>query len=494
MPVKRASLLSKGSNTMTDKAYSGTIPVPPNTISNVNYIGVDGGGFQKINVPLWVVAKTLFESMNGWPCRVGANLFVDEGGGLRYLPSSEALFSWMKEKVDVCWENFEAIDAITFHPVAPVTQKEFYIYLQHHAMEYLALETVPHWPIIEKPPIYYMDIDLPPPDMTAIKEFSDHFNADSEEDRFLACAAAITPGWGGPAGCRPAFIFTSEHGYGVGKTETAKLICSLWGGAVELNEKDSWDKIQRAMMNDDIIGRRCMLLDNLKSHMNHGGLESLITSSDVSGHVMYHGYRKRPNFYTVFMTANTPQLSRDLIDRCVMIRLGKHQHNADWKEWAIYFHQERRDQFVSDALGLLMGEGKCEIPHHQLDRWATWETNVLSKFASGPQMLQHIKKVRNSCDSELKMAQSIAYTICNMIVNKGFADPETVCLKLSKSEVSDALKEEGLMRKYLSDVEIEKRVMRLHDQNLAPLRPLSQEDGTWVWKGPAYIEGGPSVS
>jgi hypothetical protein len=477
---------------MPDNAYHDTLPVPPNTICNVRYVGDEDHGFGKLYIPMVEIAKTLYELTGGWPKRVGPNLFVDYGErGLRYLPTPEALFSWLKEQIDVCWDN-ECLHPLSLHPMTPVTAREFFIFLQNSVEDFVSLEAVPHWPPIKKPPVYYLQPDLPEPDMTALEEYMDHFNAETDDDRLIALAAAVTPAWGGPPGCRPAFVFTSKHGYGVGKTESANLIASIWGGAVELNEYDSWDKIQKAVMNDEMIGRRCMLFDNVKSQMSHSGLESLVTAGEVSGHIMWQGYRKRLNFFTVFVTANSAQLSRDLTDRAVVVNLGKPSYDANWKEWSIYFLRERKQQFISDALFFLASPPQCEIPDHALDRWASWERAVLSQFSKGARLIDRIKQTRALINADLKLAEKVAATLCNVIADRECGSPDTVQLKLSDNEVVSALQQASVFTKKQADMGVVPRKLR-DLLPLAPLRRLTEEEGSWVWTGPEYQQARTTV-
>ena len=471
---------------MAKEIYEGDIDFPAHSIGNVAYIGDPQHGYARTYIPIKVIAKNLAELTGGWPKRVGPRLFLDEGEkGLRYLPDASHLFSWLKEHFSVCWDD-ESVHPVTLHPCTPVTPTEFLNHLAHTVDPYLCLETLPHMPLIEDPPIYYLGCRLPKSTGNDLADFLKNMNPETERDRHLICAAAVTPGWGGPSGCRPAFIMASKHGYGVGKTETAKLISSLWGGAVEINERDGWDKIQKAVMNDAIIGRRCLLIDNLKGHLSHSGLESLITASDVGGHVMYEGYQKRPNFLTIFITANVPSLSRDLTDRCITIQIGKKQHQASWKEWALYFYRERRLHFISDCLAFLKAEPRCILEPRLLDRWATWEKAVLSRFAQGNEILRHVHAVRHDLDNELMVAESITCTIKNLIVAKGHENPDAVCIRLSKLELASALAQTGITGfwKDMSPGDVTGRINTAKGhQHLHQLR----EDGdAWIWTGPEY--------
>jgi hypothetical protein len=408
------------------------------------------------------VAVDLIDKAKDWPRRVGSTLFVaqqhpNEDESLRYLSSASELFSWIQERLIVQWFKADCLNTVAGVFGTPITKEDLYIYLCNHAKEYASVESWPHHTPF--PSTYYLDRKLPDPDPKLLDELGEHLNWQTPLDRDLS--------------------------YGVGKTETAKLFCSLWGGSVELNDNDSWDKIQKALMNDDQIGRRCILIDNIKTHLSHSGLESLITTSEASGHVMYVGYRKVPNYFTIYLTANTPRLSRDLVDRAVMAQIGPHSHASHWKDWAVSFIKHKQKTFIATCLARIREGPKSKIPPGLLDRWSLWQREVLATFPNGPDLAAHYIALRGRYDEESQMAVTLATVFRSIIQTKGFPDPDTVQLRLPKMEVADALKENGIFQVRLSPLQIEKRVVPY--LTMPPLRPVKDAgDGEWVWTGVKY--------
>jgi hypothetical protein len=395
-PEKQAS----GSSMRFDKkAPNKGISVGRASFSNVQAVQVGEKRGLKHKAAISIFGD-LHQLTDGWPNRVNGRLFVirfgDDEPSIRMLDTVDSLFAWIYENVPhPHWHKENFADVATKEPVTPLSRREFFEYLKANAEpDYFSVERFPHEPRL--PGTYYLDehFEWPESDGGALADLRVHLNAETELDRDLLMAAAITPGWGGEPGCRPAFMLTSRHGRGVGKTETARLFAALWGGPVELNEREDWPTMAKAIMNDKDAGRRCILIDNIKRHLGSGGLESLITADEVSGHLMFVGYRKKPNFYVTYMTANTPRLSFDLIDRSVVIEIGPSRHDNDWKAWAVEFLRTRQSEFIRDCLEFLARPPRSKIPRHLLDRWSPWQKSILARFPNGAELAAHIANQR----------------------------------------------------------------------------------------------------
>jgi hypothetical protein len=454
--------------------------------SNVNVSYIDGTE-AIFHRSLPDVAADLFTKLNHWPRRVGQRLFIvrrdRRGDRLQFLSDPPEMFSWIQEHLDVRWFLDPCLNTLRSQVCTPVGGDELRHYLCNNAPQYDAIESQPHHTPV--PGSFYLRRPMPAPTGEAISALRSHLNAASELDRDLMIAAAVTPGWGGPPGCRPAFLLTSEHGYGVGKSETTRLLTSIWGGCVELNERDDWDKIQKMLMNDEAMGRRCIIIDNIKSPLSHSGLEALITAPEIGGHVLFTGYRKLPNYFTFFLTANTPQLSRDLTDRSVAMRLGPPRHDSDWKQWAISFLSTQRDQFISDAIAFLRQPDRCSLPLASLDRWAPWAQGVLAKFTNGAELLAYAQELRKGVDAEQRIANEVADIIRRIIVQHGYPNPEVTRVRITKSELADAILNHRILSPRLSSLQVELRLKTL--RNLPPLAGLSEADSqAWYWTGSQY--------
>jgi hypothetical protein len=118
------------------------------------------------------------------------------------------------------------------------------------------------------------------------------------------------------------------------------------------------------------------LLDNIKKlRFSSAELESLITNDLISGRALYVGEGCRPNTLTWFLTLNSATLSKDLAQRCVIIRLNRPPYDATWEGRLWAYIDERRWEIIGDIVALL----KAEKPKlEKYTRWGPWEQEVLT--------------------------------------------------------------------------------------------------------------------
>ncbi|MEO8498240.1 MAG: hypothetical protein ABI614_24505, partial [Planctomycetota bacterium] len=170
-----------------------------------------------------------------------------------------------------------------------------------------------------EPPIaghHYLCSAVEPGDGTALSGLLDRFSPATPIDRDLLLAAIVTPAWGGPAGARPAFVITSDHGRGSGKSTAAKIISHIWGGELSFSAGDDINKMRTRLLSPDALTRRVAVLDNVKSHrFSWADWEGLLTASAIGGHRMYVGEASRPNTLTWLITLNGASLSTDVAQR-----------------------------------------------------------------------------------------------------------------------------------------------------------------------------------
>lgn len=320
--------------------------------------------------------------LDGWPKRSRASgLFTVSDGGqygkqIVSLADSTKLFGFFQDCGNVFWRVGEVKDS-NGNIYSPPTKDEFFeIAKSRMGEEYIGTSDLPQYPPI--PGMYYLPLELPEPTGVVLQEFLDALNPATEKDRQLLLAALLTPGWGGPAGARPMFVITSDHGMGSGKTETAKALGRIWGGATPIQYEDNWSAVCKSIMSSDGWLSKCFLFDNIKGRFGGAAIESAVTSDRISGHRMYHGTVERYNDATFYLTFNVPELTRDLAARSVIIKIGK-QKRGQFVSWAKNFIEENQLQLVADLLALLRGPDQGEIKPENEDRWADWQRGVLRK-------------------------------------------------------------------------------------------------------------------
>lgn len=346
------------------------------------------------------ISKMLFEHTGNWPRRVDSLLFVDDDGAVRWLEGVEHVFAWAAERMPVQWAVGSDTRGYTFTP-----KGELMAHLGAAAEAYTAVESLPHEPRIGR--VYYAW--RPPADYTPdgshlerLLAFFD--NPESAQDAALIRAMFLTPAWGGPAGTRPAFAVMAKD-RGCGKSTLADAVGELYGGAVEVEPSGNEARIVERLLAPSSLLQRCVRLDNVKSAVSSGLLESLITATRISGHRLYHGDANRPNFLTWMLTGNAVRLSRDFADRSFIIRLSRPQPVTGWREEVFRFIEAHRPRILADIVHTLAA-GELSGPAH--DRWQSWVDGVLRRCTADAAAVVAVNQDRrNAQDDDLDEADTI---------------------------------------------------------------------------------------
>lgn len=466
-----------------------------------NMIAKEDEDGEQVNhyVPPEIMVSTIVEGTGGWPRSAGGMMFVERGKrdpekllpdkeDVRLLRNTHALHGWLHEVADLHFAR--ATHARRGDKrVSLITKGEFYEVLAARIERYDAVEMLPHYPPVSG--IYYWPCELPQSDGSALNELLDHLNPETDEDRGLMLAALLTPGWGGPAGARPAFVLTSTHGRGSGKTATAELFARIWGGSLTVGEDEDWQQVKTRLLSDESFTSRVVLIDNIKGRMSRSGLESAITATNIDGKRMYVGQASRPNLLTWYITANTPELSRDLAERSVIIHVGAPKHRDSFKEWQEDFLAEKRPYVLADLMAILRGERKAEIPDSCADRWQLWQRSVLGQIEGGDQLARRAIEKRPHVDSDRDTAEEVAGAIRGMCEGFGI-DPDNQALIVSTIDLHERLVSEGLRGANVSPQAT--TTWLKHHMDIEPLKaclgykPIRVGGTTkrcWIWRGPA---------
>lgn len=445
------------------------------------------------------IAKQLDDLCGGWPARAGGMLFAPNSeaesvtlptsASIRDLATPTQLFAWIQSKLECMWHEGEVVNSLDGQPRTTPTKAEFHAHLASTVLpHYTSVELLPHQPLINN--CFYMPCKLPKADGTALQEFIDHLNPETEMDRNLMTACVCTPGWGGPPGCKPAFIFASKHGPGSGKTKTAKLIAQLWGGYFDLSEHSSWEQATKKMMSSgDSQGRRIILCDNVKSRLDHSGLESLITDDYITGWRLYTGNQKVPNYMTVLITVNVPELSRDITDRSVIINTGPPIKDADHEDWLRYFIRERRAALLADVFAVLANPILDLSGKACTDRFGPWQRDVLACFAWGVAAADYIASIRPSYDAD----HGLALKIASIIRDHTRMRPDKYNWRVDITDLKATLVDHGIFKPSTSTGYIANKLTMLGAfPALHPLRVDPLDARYWIWRPGKDTEEGQS--
>jgi hypothetical protein len=338
------------------------------------------------------IAGSLKAIAGDWPKRVEETLFFATADHRPvYLNSAHRLIAWADGQTTVDWSKGSAY----------ITQERFFEHLRMSAPRFDAIETLPHWPPI--PGIYYMHRDLPPP-AKLLEKLIDFFQPATALDQQLIRAMILTLFWGGSPGSRPAFLVTGpdqdpEQGRGVGKSQLCQIIAEeLAGGFVDVAPTDAIADVKTRLLSTEDGRKRVVRLDNVKTHkFSWADLEGLITSSEISGRALYVGEGRRPNTLVWMITLNGATLSKDMAQRCVIIKLGRPTIRASWEEEVKGFIRANLWGLLADIRQLL--EMSSSVTQAET-RWAAWERDVLGKVKDWRELQPEIRARQQSVEDD----------------------------------------------------------------------------------------------
>lgn len=378
------------------------------------------------------IAAELHDATGGWPRRVGGVLFVVKDGGgviaggdsIWTFDSAEAMGAWMHTAAPVRWAGgrSKVTDAKGKETITPVSKTEVFAYLSDNARpNYRGVYALPHEPPMES--VYYIPSKLPEGNGECLDEFVANLNAETDHDRSLMLAAILTPGWGGPCGARPAFVFCSDHGQGSGKSATVQAITDLiWGGALTIDPKDNWEQVIKRLLGDAGLGIRCAVMDNVVGKIANRSLEGLLTAKTIDGWRPFYGQFSRPNDLTYYVTSNTPRLTRDLADRSIVVKIGPPKHAFSFVDWAQKFVSEHRAMLLADIYARLRAEPIGEVSRANRSRWQAWEDGVLARVAGADTLAQLAAERRGDVDDDSEDAAAFAEHIRAALTEHGLTD------------------------------------------------------------------------
>ena len=368
------------------------------------------------------IASDMSEALGGYPRRSSSTgvfaIKETKKSKIELWPilDTNDLFALLHDRAIVRWSRGEC-ETLQGDTLSSITKSEFYRWVKDNVEpSYDGVSEYPHVP--PRPSTFYIPTELPEPNGECLDTFIAALNPATEIDRRLMVAAMMTPGWGGPPGARPMFVFASDYGQGSGKTETAKGIGRLWGGSTALDYEDNWQNISKRIMSSDDWLSRVFLFDNIKGKFGGSAIEAAVTAEYLTGHKMFVGTVKRPNDATFFLTFNMPEMSRDLAQRAIIIKIGK-PRSGDFIEWASNFVQEHRLQLISDLLQLLRQPAEKVVSMKFADRWRAWQRDVLSKVPGGDvdELAAEIIERRPGADADAEEACSIVQAISDHLLS-----------------------------------------------------------------------------
>ena len=347
-------------------------------------------GLNRILDELWLLT-------DDWPRRAGSSLFVDDPQhGIRWFDRRgvAGLFGWLREFADVKWRRGDNFCSTT----------ELFASLEQTATMYQAIELLPHEPPIQgiyyRAPTIKLDGSVSATgDGACIRKFLSFFKPETTVDHDLLMATLMTEFWGGPAGSRPAIVFSSEAGRGVGKSAAADIFAEVAGGAIAAGANEDIAVLKQRLLSPIGRTKRVALLDNVKSlRFSWAELEGMITASVISGKEMYIGEGQRPNTMLWLITLNGASMSTDMAQWSVIIHLARGDNDGTWLEDTRKFVIENREALIADIIAALRAERR---PLAKYSRWASWEADVLTRLPNPEEAQRLILARQGTANCEL---------------------------------------------------------------------------------------------
>ncbi len=420
---------------------------------------------------------------DGWPKRIGELLFAQREGEPLYLDNPNSLFAWIAGHLPgnlVVQESGKPTNPLVWAKGPDmVSQERLFAFLAQTAEGYDTLERMPHWPSM--PATFYMH-PTPAGDGRSLDELLHRYCPATDTDCDLILAFLLSLFWGGQPGQRPAWLFTAEDGddpqkgRGVGKTKLAEGGAELTGGAIMLSPNEEYQSIMTRLLSPDAITRRVALIDNIKTlKFSWAELESLITCQTISGKRLYHGEGRRPNTLTWILTLNGASLSKDMAQRCVIVKLQRPQRQPRWEEETLAFIRERRWQIIGDIIAELQ---RPTDPMKRHSRWGAWEDAVLAKVGDPGEAQKVIEERQGVVDDDAGEAALVRAAFADDLRDRGHTPERAHVFIPSK-----------VAAQILNDVTMERRPTNkantyLGTLHIEELRSNRRSDSRgWVWLG-----------
>lgn len=375
----------------------------------------------RIGLPIKAIGNDLMKLSGGWPKRVGELLFVPgDEQRIDYLPGSSALFAWIGRQVG----NSTSNGVHWGKGVDKVGREEFFCHVQQTTERFDAVSAFPHHPPL--PRHYYHHPEVVGGNGKALRCLLERYRPATSADYDLLHAMFLTALWGGASGQRPAFLIESEDddsqgGRGVGKSKAAYSLAHLVGGHIDARPGEDIDKLMTRLLSPGALDRRIAILDNVKAlKFSWSDLEALITADVISGRQLYTGEGRRPNTLVWIITLNRASLSKDMAQRCVIIRLKRPERNPAWEAETWAYIDTHRWKIIGDIIAQLREPAPGL---YRYSRWSAWERDVLSHVAEPTECQAAVEERQEAIDDDDADSAMVRQAFVQELQKRGH-DPE----------------------------------------------------------------------
>jgi hypothetical protein len=177
---------------------------------------------------------------------------------------------------------------------------------------------------------------------------------------------------------RPCFIYLG-NAEGCGKTMQGRLACAPYASADVRGAPTTEEEFEKVLLSAVIGGRKVLLLDNVKGHLNSAKLEGFLTAPRYTGRIL--GLSKEFSGEvdtTVLLTGNRLTISPDLRRRALFVELFMRELRAENRRFKRILDDaainEARPQILSALWQLIRawddaGRPKASRDNTSFPRW-----------------------------------------------------------------------------------------------------------------------------
>ena len=439
----------------------------------------------KIGLSHQAIHEKLKATIGEWPRVAGGMLFArGDDGTPRFFENPAQTFAWIGANTaatngddnPILWAD---------RGDGMVSRTQMYEFLRMTAEQYDGVEAAPHFPPM--PRLYYMHDATPASDGKALEGFLRFFNPLTPIDHELIKALVVTQFWGGECGKRPAWLIAGpdqdDHGgRGVGKTTLISKSAQLCGGCLWISDPAGGkpEELERRFLSPQGRKIRTVLIDNLKAlRFSWAYIEATLTADTISGRQMFVGEGRRPNNLNIVITANGATLSRDMAQRCNVLKLARPNYQSgDWDAAiSAYLAANRLAIWADIGAFFRRPRGKIETP----TRWGSWQADVLSRLET-PSAIQAELSARSAAyDADAEEKSLVRNEIADTIRARHFGvDPSRVTVKIAAKALAQIVNR--AMGDRMQTPTANRHAMQLQIRELS--RQTGKRTGRWyLWVG-----------
>jgi hypothetical protein len=202
------------------------------------------------------------------------------------------------------------------------------------------------------------------------------------------------------------------------------------------------------------------------------------------------GYSRGLLFWSLWLTycltLNGASLSRDMAQRCVIVKVKRPDYAASWEEETRAFIQQHRWVIIGDILAALKASAPS-LPSHS--RWGAWEDAVLARVGDPAECQRVIQERQETVDEDAAEAEIVREALVEELRRRGHA-PDREAIWIPSKDLA------GITNSAMGDNRpVNKATAYLRTLGIPELRESRRGSGRgWVWRGQNASADAPTVT